>query len=366
MNVLCYMQPQRGGGVARHAYEMVHGLLGEQDIRGELLTSGPDLRRNPSFQREFSGMPCQTHPFPGTWLERAWKVCGWPSLRRRCHGFDVVYAPAEVRLPDCGIPSVVTIHDVQALERHLPWSDSAAHRVFRRKWLRWLPKLLEEATMIATVSEFTKRRLVDLVGADPSRIAVVGNGISSAFFREPLAPENAPLPSIVVIGGLRLKKGAADTLRVAEELRRRNSPLTIDVYGQHDPEWADRAASHPNVRLHGYAADDDLAEALARSTALLFLSPYEGFGIPAVEAMAAGTPAVVANAASLPEVVGDAGIVLRADDSALVADTLEKLRLDVVSRSVQVAVGRQRAVRFTWRSCVQRLVEVLRKVHDPT
>lgn len=356
------MQPQRGGGVARHALEMVNGLLHEPGVDGALLASGPDMRRYTAFAGQFPGIEKRAHALPGKLLERSWKSLGWPSITPHCRGFDVIYSPAEVRFPACGIPSVVTIHDVQALEEDLPWSNTAAHRSFRRKWMRWLPKVLREAAYIATVTEFSKRRMVKLLGADPRRIVVVGNGVSAPFFNTLPLPPDAVRPSVVVVGGLRLKKGAPATLRVAAELHRRKSPLTIDVYGQHDSDWAARAGSHPNVRLHSFAGDSDLAAALASSTALLFLSPYEGFGIPAVEAMASGTPAVVANAASLPEVVGDAGIIVDADDAASVTDTLEKLSVDMLYRVGRVAAGRQRATEFTWQSCVQRLLEALRKV----
>jgi glycosyltransferase involved in cell wall biosynthesis len=363
VNVLCYMQPQRGGGVARHALEMVSGLARQPDFQCALFASGPDLRHHASFRGQFPGLPVQSHPLPGIWVERAWKTIGWPTLERRCRGFDVIYSPVEVRLPGCRIPSIVTIHDVQALETDLPWSRSASHLAFRKKWLRWLPCLLDEATRIATVSEFSRQRLIALLNADPNRVTVVGNGVSSVFFRSPdVGDDLPPKPAVIVIGGLRMKKGAEHTLAVAAELQRRRSELVINVYGQHDPDWVPRAAAHPNVRLHGYADDDELARRLGESTALLFLSPYEGFGIPAIEAMASGAPAVVSGCASLPEVVGDAGIIVDAASPTTVADTLERLRADLVFRRRKVAAGRQRAERFTWASCVSRLAALVGEV----
>lgn len=361
MNVLCYIQPHRGGGVARHSIEMVNGLARCRDTRCTLLASRPEASRHASFMRQLAGIPVQQHGLPGKWLERSWKLTKWPPLTHRCRGFDLIYSPAEVRFPYCGIPSIVTVHDVQALEQELPWSQTPAHQAFRTKWLRWLPQLLNEATRIATVSEFSRQRMVDLLGTDPNRIVVVGNGVSQAFFRSAAAGSPSPGSSVVVIGGLRLKKGAEATLAVAKELQRRRSPLTIDVYGEHEREWIAQAQKHPNVRLHAYLDDEQLADRLSQSTALLFLSPYEGFGIPAVEAMAAGTPAVVANAASLPEVVGEAGLVIDAYNPASCADLLEQLRLDLQLRDAVVARGRQRAQMFTWQACVGRLAAAMQE-----
>jgi glycosyltransferase involved in cell wall biosynthesis len=356
------MQPQRGGGVARHAREMVNGLARQRAFGCTLFASGPDLRLRASFLGQFPGLPVQSHPLPGIWAERAWKAVGWPSLKRRCRGFDVIYSPAEVRLPACGIPSIVTIHDVQALETNLPWSKSASHRALREKWLRWLPSLMAEATRIATVSEFSRQRMISLLGADPARIAVVGNGVSAAFFRSDFGDQMPPKPSVIVIGGLRLKKGAEQTLAVATELQRRRSDLLIEIYGQHDSDWACRAARHSNVRLHGYVDDAQLACRLAESTALLFLSPYEGFGIPAIEAMAAGAPAVVSHVDSLREVVGDAGVVVDAAIPAVIADTLERLREDMAFRRQFVEAGRQRAQIYTWEACVSRLADLIKGI----
>lgn len=362
MRVLCYMQPHRGGGVARHAVEMVRGLSQRDDASVALLASSADICRHPQFLEQMPRAPLLTLPLPGKLQERMWKLTGWPTLTSRCKGFDAVYSPAEVRLPSCGVARVVTIHDVQALEETLPWSRAPEHLRFRAKWLRWLPTVVREADRILTVSEFSRQRMIALLGAPADKIAVIGNGVSAAFLAEPREPPVSVQPKVVVIGGLRAKKGAAATLAVAAEIERRGLPFTIDVFGQHEPFWIDAARAHRNVNLHGYAADDHIATALRSSTALLFLSPYEGFGIPAVEAMAAGTPAIVANAASLPEVVGNAGIVVDPLDTPSVVDIVARLADDPVWRTQWIAKGRERALQFTWARCVERLVTVLREV----
>lgn len=363
MRVLCYMQPHRSGGVARHALEMVRGLSRQPDARVSLLASGIDLRKHPAFADHVPGAVMTTLPLPGKVQERIWKLAGWPPLTGRCRGFDAIYCPAEVRLPACGVPRLVTIHDVQALEQELPWSQTSEHQFFRRKWLQWLPKVFHEVDRVLTVSEFSKQRMVSLLNAPAEKIVVVGNGVSAEFLARPAGQPPAVQPTVVVVGGLREKKGAAATLAVAAEIIRRRLPFTIEVFGQHEPAWVEAATAHPNVRLHGYAADEIVADALRRSTALLFLSPYEGFGIPAVEAMAAGTPAIVSHAGALPEVVDGAGIVVDPAAPVAVVDVLERLSDDPSWRALWIAKGRERASHFTWNRCVDRLVDAL---HDVT
>jgi glycosyltransferase involved in cell wall biosynthesis len=361
--VSCFVSPHYGGGIGRHTAETVSGLSRRAGIQVELLVSGRDIDRKPGFRAQFPGVAVRRLPFSNLMLERLWKSVGWP----RVDGYaspdtDVIYAPAHARLPSVRHPTVITVHDIQAFETDLPWSNTVEHRRFARKWRYWLPKALAESARVLTDTEFSKRRLVELAGADPSRIGVVGCGASEIFFAAGEQPVATREDSIIVVGGIRTKKGAADTLAVARRLAATGSSLRIDVVGNNDPEWLDACRTLPNVRLLGVLPDEQLATLLAASCGLLFLSPYEGFGLPAVEAMAAGTPAVVANAASLPEIVGDAGVVVDPADTERIVYILGRLQDDAAYRQSLVERGRVHARTFTWNACVDRLVGELEKV----
>jgi glycosyltransferase involved in cell wall biosynthesis len=225
--------------------------------------------------------------------------------------------------------------------------------------------MMAEATRILTVSEFTKSRLINILNAPSDKISVIGNGVDEEFYRAGAAWIDCDRtdPSVVVVGGLRGKKGAGAVLSTAKILSSMNSPIHIDVIGQHESEWNARAAPHANVRLYGHLPTGKVAQMLAKSVALLFLSPYEGFGIPALEAMAAGAPAVVAARASLPEVVANAGILIDPDDAEDVARILERLRQEQEWRDSWVQAGKIHAAAFTWQACVSRLLVVLGASH---
>jgi glycosyltransferase involved in cell wall biosynthesis len=359
MIVSCIVNPFFGGGIARHTREMIGGLAGRPGFECRLLASSRDLAARPRFLDDFRGMAVQSLPLPVQMMDRVWKATGWPPADRFVRGSDVLYSPAHGRLPTKAIPTVMTVHDIQAFETDLPWSDSRQHRLFRAKWASWLPKAGRECARILTVSEFSKRRLTELVGIDPAKIGVVGNGVSECFFTAGQRTPKARHDRVVVVGGIRTTKGAADTLAVARELARIRSPLVITVVGQNDPEWAAKAEGMANVKLAGAIGDDELATMLASSVALLFLTPYEGFGIPAVEAMAAGVPPVVSNRASLPEIVGDAGLVVDPSQHAAIAGMLERLRDEKEFRSRWVKTGLEHARNFTWPKCVERLAREL-------
>lgn len=360
MKISCLINPYFGTGIARYIQEVASGLAQHKDCDTRLLISPVDVAARPDFFSTLPKRPSQRLPIRVTRIDRLWKLFRWPTIDRVVQDCNVVYSPFHARIATKRVPWVTTIFDVQALENELPWSHTSAHRRFRAKWRAWLPKAGREASRIITISEFSKQRLVDLLDFDPAKIGVVGCGVRECFFAARRDPLHELSNRVVVIGGIRTTKGASDTLAVARELERRRSPLTICVVGQNDSQWVSAAQQMPNVRLLGPICDLELASMLARSVALLFLSPYEGFGIPAAEAMAAGTPAVVSNCASLPEVVGDAGIVVAPASSEEIADVLERLRLDQDYRKTFVDRGHERVQAFTWQKCVDRLVVELR------
>ncbi|XZE55522.1 glycosyltransferase family 4 protein [Planctomycetaceae bacterium SH139] len=360
--VVGYLQPNRGGGVARHARMMIEGLASHPLFSVSAMASKQEMVRagNADWIQSFQ---LNTHPFPQKLLERSWKAFGLPPASWLFEATDWIYSPAEVRLPRAKCKTAVTIHDVQALETDLPWSQSDAHVKFARKWRAWLQKLFAESDLLLTVSEFSKSRLVELADAPAEKIVVVGNGVDEVFFSDPIEFQSADLdlnPHVVIIGGLRTKKGASQLVELATRFERENRRIRFDVVGQNDPEWEQIAADIPSICLHGWLGDYEVRELLQDAIALLFLSPYEGFGIPALEAMAAGCPVIAANRASLPEVVGDGGVLVEPEDICQVMEEIDQFMQDISHRKRFQQVGWQRASHYRWSGCVNRLADALR------
>jgi glycosyltransferase involved in cell wall biosynthesis len=222
--------------------------------------------------------------------------------------------------------------------------------------------IVKHARLLVAVSEFTKQRLVTLLGVAPERIAVVGNGVDDMFFEPPpgqtqrIRGLHGGNPYVLVTGGLTAKKGGGSVLAVAEELLRRKSPLRFVVVGFHNDEnLIERSRALPNVMHAGHVDDESYHSLLGHSAGLLFLSRYEGFGIPIVEAMAMGKTVIASTFASIPEVVGDAGYLVDVNRPADIADLLERLVADPGSAADMIVRGRERAARCRWSSCVERL-----------
>jgi glycosyltransferase involved in cell wall biosynthesis len=309
-----------------------------------------------------SPLPFTTFPTAENTTERTWKLLGFPQMDKYIsNDTDWLYAPMETYLPVSKCPVAITLHDIQAFEPNLPWSRTWQHRWFAYKWGRWVQKALVDCRVVFTVSEFSKQRMVDLLGANPKQIEVIGNGVDAAFFEiakiDPISLDRpTDQPYIIIVGGLREKKGADDVLAVAHVLRQRKSDLQILIAGSSEAHYVTAAKEHPNITMLGMVSDLDLPRLLRCASSLLFLSPYEGFGIPALEAMAVGIPAVVADRASLPEIVGDAGIIVDPTTTEAIVDILVDLDRMPQLRAEYIQRGYRHAATYTWANCVDRLV----------
>ncbi len=371
MNVTSYFHPIRTylpcTGVGRHINQILLGLTKEQSIQLELFFSQQWLQDDGKLDPRcpLRDLPKRTFPSLENPTERTWKLFGYPNIDRYISDdTDWVYAPVETYLPISKCPVGITIHDIQAFETTLPWSNTWRNRWFRYKWGRWVRRALADCRVVFTVSEFSKRRMIDLLGADSKKLVVVGNGVDQSFFDiasvNPVDLERpVEQPYILVIGGLRYKKGGEHILSVARSLHQRKSDLQIVVAGELEADYTEAIQAHPNITLLGMVPDEELPRLVRSATSLLFLSPYEGFGIPALEAMAAGIPAVVANRASLPEVVGDAGIIVDPDQASYITDILVNLETDSHLRQDYGARGQKHAAQYTWSTCVDRVIAAL-------
>jgi glycosyltransferase involved in cell wall biosynthesis len=368
MKIVSYVHPIRTylpcTGVGKHINRLVLGLADRDDLEVELLFSKQWLAANGQLdpRSPLSQLPFSTFPTNENATERNWKMFGVPRVDRYISDdTDWLYAPMDTYIPLSKCPVAMTLHDIQAFEPNLPWSKSWQHRWFAYKWSRWVPKALNDCRVVFTVSEFSKQRMVDLLGADPKKIKVIGNGIDTSFFEiAKVDPStlNLPIesPYIIIIGGLREKKGADDVLAVAEVLCQRQSDLQIVVAGDSELKYVTAMQAHPNITLLGMVADSDLPRLLRGASSLLFLSPYEGFGIPALEAMAAGIPVVVADRASLPEVVGDSGIIVDPTMTEAIVEILIDLHQMPQLRAEYIQRGHRHAAIYTWDACVDRVI----------
>jgi glycosyltransferase involved in cell wall biosynthesis len=366
MHIAAYVNPLTVGqtetGVSKHVRNMVLELSRRKDADLTLLSPRREwmAATGDGIEHPFANLPVSLLPGRRSWLEKAWSMAGMPRVDRWCRGADWVYCPMEAYVATARPRLAVTVHCMNPFERELPWYAMAGRE--RRRWQLKLGRAFQkDDVLILAVSEFLKGRLVYLFNIRPERIAVVGNGAEPAYYDvEGDTPADAEKKYLLVVGGLTQRKGGDETLRVAEILRRRNSGLEIWVAGKSEPEYVTAAGAQPNVKHLGYrGVSTGLPQLMRGAAALLFLSRYDTFGIPAVEAMAAGTPVIVSQYAGLPEVVGNAGLVVDSTRPDDVVDQILNLVDNHAGRMAWIEKGKRRSQDFTWERCADRLCRIL-------
>ncbi|CAN5346637.1 hypothetical protein BH09ACT5_BH09ACT5_20350 [soil metagenome] len=217
-------------------------------------------------------------------------------------------------------------------------------QTFSRRFVAWYSVmnrvLSRRARHLATVSEFSRGELADVLGVD--RFAVAGNGHEHlvGLGSEPLRRE----PYVLCVGNLTPNK---NLVPVVAELAAAGIRVVVVGAGGASSVYARQAGLDiPGVELAGRVDDDELAALLRGATALVFPSLYEGFGLPIVEAQALGCPVIASTSASIPEVAGDGALYF---DATRPAEAVALVRsLDDDTRSALVERGRENVARFTW------------------
>ena len=231
---------------------------------------------------------------------------------------------------------------------------------------------IERAAAIIAISESTKRDFVEMMGADPARIHVIYPGCDARFDAVVDARAQAATlqryglrqPYLLYVGSLGPHKNVEALVRVFRRLKTgRRIPHQLVLCGR--AAWgpgvvqaaADLVAAGDCVILD-FVAAADVPQLYRGAEAFAFLSLYEGFGLPPLEAMACGVPVVVSNAGSLPEVVGDAALQVGPLDDAAIEDALYRVLSDADLRRELRARGLRRAARFSWHETARQTLKV--------
>lgn len=367
MRVLAWSAVGRPGsyvtGVGKHIVHMVRGLAERDNWNVRLLLTSDLAKRDNggSAQSLLGGIPAVNMPINRRAAELLWRTLSWPPVDGLMDGCDWIYCPKELYVPAGKAKLAVTVHDLYHLEPHL--SDGQMRGRFL--WRQAFRRSLDQAAVVLAVSEFTKQRLVELLRIPAEKIRVVGNGVESEFFDVFDADPGAVSPLgkaryFLSVGGLTKKKGADDLVAFAEALQDKAPDLELVVTGPVEQRFKGVQSSASNIRLLARGFSSAEMKRLTRGAlGAVILSEYEGFGIPVLEAMAAGVPVIAARRSALPEVVGDAGLLVDPKQPAQVCDAALGAVADEGLRREMIAKGRERARQFTWSACVERLASAL-------
>jgi glycosyltransferase involved in cell wall biosynthesis len=253
-------------------------------------------------------------------------------------GLDLFHAPHYV-VPFTRVPVVVTIHDLIHLTQ--PPANPLAPFYARAM----LGRAVRKARRILTVSEASKRAIVETLLASPDDVVVTPNGVDERFWRAAAAPPLSLQRYFLFVGNDKPHKNAAVLVQAFAHL---GGDVRLVLAGG---DFA-RFAARDGVVAAGFVSDDALASLYRGALALIMPSAEEGFGLPAAEAMACGTAVITSRAAALVEITGDAALHADAEPRAL-ASAMRRLADDDELRRALAARGRERVRTMTWRRCAE-------------
>jgi len=267
-------------------------------------------------------------------------------LRARRDRLDVLHCPTQRAPTRSNVPLVVTVHDLAVL-RH-PETFNRWTREYSRLVL---PRVARAATRLIAVSEFTKRELLELLDVAGEKVRVVPNAVGEPFAREGEAAEG---DYVLAVSTLEPRKNLP---RLVEGYRRAGlNGMPLLVAGADG--WGDVRVEGDGVRLLGEVGDDELARLYRGARCVAYVSLYEGFGLPVLEAMACGAPVVAGRIGALEEVAGDAAVLVDPLDADAIAAGLH----EAIDRGDDLRErGLERVGAFSWREVARRTVDVYRE-----
>jgi glycosyltransferase involved in cell wall biosynthesis len=302
-----------------------------------------------------------------------WEQWALPRAARRA-GVDLLHCTSNTAPIRCKMPLVLTLHDIIFLEPR----DKQNHSLYQN--MGWLyrrlvvPRILPKCRRIITVSEFEKQNIMQKLGIEEARMAMIYNGYNDWF--RPLDDHQQVYQKymkekgfLFFLGNTDPKKNTERTLvaysRYLDQSAWKRPLLMADL----DRDYLDGIISRngiENIRDHivmpGYIPNADLPYIYNAAFAFLYTSLRESFGIPLLEAMACGVPVITSNTSSMPEIGGPDAILVNPENADDITAMLLRLETDEAFYQKERNVGLERAKLFSWRKTTEQLLEVYREL----
>jgi glycosyltransferase involved in cell wall biosynthesis len=309
----------------------------------EAITLSLDSRRFPT--RVVRGTP-------GSW----WEQVLLPKVAAADH-LDVFFAPGYTAPLLQKVPLVVAIHDV-SFAAHPEWFST--REGIRRRWLS--RRSARKARAIITISEFSRRELIDRFGVPASQIHVIPPGVKPSARAD--APRSAP--RVLFVGSIFNRRHVPDLIRAFGAIARHHPDASLDIIGDnrtYPHQDVARAITSEGldgrVRWRNYVGDEELGALYGSARAFAFLSEYEGLGLTPLEALAAGVPPVMLDTPVARETCGDAALYVGVGDIPGTTRALEQALFDERTRHAILKAAPSVVSRFNWSRAARETLTVL-------
>jgi glycosyltransferase involved in cell wall biosynthesis len=279
----------------------------------------------------------------GTW----WEQVQLPRAAAPDH-LDVFFAPQYTAPLALNAPTVVAIHDV-SFSAHPEW-----YRTREGARLRWLSRRsAARARAVITISEFSRREIVEHLGVPDVRVRVIPPGIPTR--RLPGTANGARPPRLLFVGSIFNRRHVVDLVRAFATVARNHADASLDLAGDNRSypyeDVADaivREEAGERIRWHRYIADEQLSDLYCRARAFAFLSEYEGLGLTPLEALVAGAPSVLLDTPVARESCGAAALYVHLGSLRAITDALEQILFDDPTRERLLAAAPSVLARYSW------------------
>jgi glycosyltransferase involved in cell wall biosynthesis len=249
------------------------------------------------------------------------------------------------------VRQIATFHDLFVITSEYSTAE------FRERFAAQAREAAAAADMIIAVSEFTASQVEDYLNVPRARIRVVHHGV----IRRKI-PELPREKIVLCTGAVQRRKNQSTLIKAFRAMPDDWSLILAGSAGFAADEAQSRISDTGRVRLTGYVAEAELARWYARASIFAFPSLDEGFGMPVLEAMAAGVPVIAGNRSALPEVCGEAALLVDPQNEEELASALLMLAKSETRRSELTARGLKRADRFSWKKAVAETLGVYREI----
>ena len=309
--------------------------------------------------------PVTTHSFSIAW----WSTISINRWLKR-HKPDLFFSPDGFCPISGSCKKVVTVHDIAPLvfPEHMTFVIRWYYRIFQKRMIR-------SADHIITVSKFSKDEIVRFTNTKPEKVSVVYNGVRD-IFKPASQPDIDAIKSkhkirgsyFLYYGSIHPRKNVIRLIRAFEAYRSKGGTFNLVISGR--LAWKTKAEEEALVNslykdfiIHlDYLPDEELVPLISGAEALAYISTYEGFGLPVLEAMACGTVAITSTNSAMSEFSGGASILVEPLDIHHVSRILERVEEGDASIENNISQGLELSKTLSWKKAADRVMEVLVRI----
>ena len=353
----------RRTGVGEYAHELTAALARTAEADEQLCLFTSSWSDRPDRSAIPPGVALVDRRVPVRVLNRLWHRHQWPPVEWLAGPADFAISMHPLLMPARQARQVVTMYDLYFL-RHPDhtWAE------VRRDYASLVREHSRRASLVIAISRDTAAAVEHELGVPPERIVLCRPGLPT-WIGEPTARPARADGYVLFVGTLEPRKNVGTLLDAWALLVKKGLRLPkLRLVGAAGPDagtWLARLQVPPlagTVEYTGYVPDADRRSIYHGARLLVLPSWHEGFGLPALEAMALGVPVVASSRGALPEVVGDAGVLVPPDDARALAAVIEDLLANPERCARLSAAGLARAATFTWDAAARALREACRRV----